>query len=77
MIVETVETTEEIEPDVVPDLLTFFVEGRKYILDPKTLVTQEDVINVIKHFSSRVELHVFQIKGIEKYVKPLESTNIH
>lgn len=73
----TLEPSEDREPDVVPDILTFTFEGNKYILDPQTLKTQEDIVKVIKHFSTRVELSVFETKGIEKYVKALEKTNTH
>lgn len=82
--IDTLDPAEMIEPDVVPDaekelpgVQTFFSNGNKYILDPSKLKTQEDVIKVIKHFASRVELHVFEIEGIEKYVKPITNTKLH
>lgn len=77
MVAEEVEPVEAILPDVVPDVQEFLIGGRKYILDLSKLKTQEDVISVLKHFSTRVELHVFDINGIEQYVKPVSSTKTH
>ncbi len=79
---EELEPVEGILPDVVPDVVVpdvsdFLIGGSKYILDPSTLKTQEDVLNVIKHFSTRVELHVFDIVGIERYVKPVTNNQTH
>lgn len=74
---QELEPVEAILPDVVPDIQEFIIGGRKYILDPTKLKTQEDVLNVIKHFSTRVELHVFETTGIEQYVKPISATPTH
>lgn len=75
--IEELEPVEAILPDVVPDVQEFLIGGKKFILDPSKLKTQEDVLNVLKHFSTRVELHVFEIDGIERYVKPVSSTQTH
>lgn len=79
--IDTIEPVEVVLPDVVPDVTIpdFPINsgGQKYILDPSKLKTQEDVINVLKHFSTRVELHVFETKGIEEYVKPISPTTTH
>jgi hypothetical protein len=80
--IKELEPVEVILPDVVPDVVVpdvqeFLIGGRKYILDTSKLKTQEDVLNVIKHFSTRVELHVFEIEGIERYVKPISNTQTH
>lgn len=74
----TLEPVAEIDTDIVPDvstaipdILSFSIGGHKYILDPNKLKTQEDIINIIKHFSTRVELNVSETIGIEQYVKPV------
>ncbi|MFE4029226.1 hypothetical protein ACFX4N_24015 [Priestia sp. YIM B13551] len=79
LILEILEPEELVQSDkeVTPNVQEFFFGGSKYILDLSKLKTQEDIINVIKHFSTRVELHVFDIAGIEQYVKPVSSTQTH
>ncbi|WP_435817580.1 hypothetical protein [Gottfriedia acidiceleris] len=84
MNIEQLDPVEAVTPDevpnvdvVVPDIQQFLIGGSKFILDTTTLKTQEDVINVLKHFSTRVELHVFETVGIERYVKPVTNTQTH
>lgn len=74
--IETLEPVGGIPSDTVPDVAVFEFHG-KFILDPTKLKTQEDILKVIKHFSTRVELHVFEVEGIEQYVKPVSPKQSH
>lgn len=80
-VVEPIEIeVSDIIPDVIPDLLhpnkggTY---GGQYILDLSKLKTHEDIIKVLKHFSTRVVLDVFEIENIEQYVKPVSNNQLH
>lgn len=78
--IREVQPVDDVYPDAVPEVgeIHFFsTDGRKYILDLDTVKTQEDIVTVLKHFSTRVELRVFEINGIEQYVKPITDTLVH
>lgn len=74
--IEMIEPIEIVLPDVVPDVPEYRNESR-YILDLNKLKTHEDVIKVLKHFSTRVVLDVLEISGIEEHVKPFDNKQIH
>lgn len=80
-VVEPIEIeVSDIIPDVIPDLLhpnQGEGYGGQYILDLSKLKTHEDIIKVLKHFSTRVVLDVFEIENIEQYVKPVTDNQLH
>lgn len=61
--------------DMVPDVPTY--SGERYILDLSKLTTHEDILKVLKHYSTRVVLDVLEISGIEEYVKPYDNRKTH
>lgn len=82
MVISPVLPADAVEIDNVSDVkeLPLSVDstgGYEYILDPSTLKTQEDIVRVLKHFSTRVTLDVFETVGIEKYVKPVTPMKTH
>lgn len=75
--IEIVEPVDIVLPDVVPDV-PIYSNDIRYILDLEKLKTHEDVIRVLKHFSTRVVLDVLEVSGIEEYVKPYNNNqDIH
>lgn len=72
-------TLSDVVVNDVPDITTLPLSitengGSDYILDLSTLKTEEDIVRVLRHFSTRVFLHVFETSGIERYVKPVTPT---
>ena len=74
--IEVVDPVEIVLPDVVPDVPNYH-NGIKYILDLDKLKTHEDVLKVLKHFSTRVVLDVLEVNGIEEYVRPYDNGQTH
>ncbi|MEK1828792.1 hypothetical protein AAAC51_06485 [Priestia megaterium] len=72
------EPEESVHTDtVIPYVQHFLIGGQKYILDLSKVKTQQDVLNVLNHFSTKVELYVYDTAGIEQYVKPVSDTKTH
>lgn len=63
--------------EIMNDITYFSVDGNKYILNLESLKKPEDIITVLKHFASRVELRAYEVTGIESYVKPISATPTH